>query len=144
MTMSAHQPGKARIRVEIKVGRKTVAATFTEFHLSVVVAEAAAAGGARKHVTKVRGFNKTADVTMKRGVISDLGLSDWVNEVRGGKSKYRDVVVVISKQGPGRAAARWKLKNVRIIKYTGPSLTGKRTDVAIEELVLACEDVELA
>jgi hypothetical protein len=38
----------------------------------------------------------------------------------------------------------WRLTNSRPIKYTGPSLNGKGTDVAIEELVLASERIDLA
>ena len=33
------------------------------------------------------------------------------------------------------------LKGARPIKYTGPALSGKATDVAVAELVLACEDI---
>ena len=36
-----------------------------------------------------------------------------------------------------------KLTNARPTKYTGPALTGKGTDVAIEELVLAYERLDL-
>jgi hypothetical protein len=38
----------------------------------------------------------------------------------------------------------WKLVKARPIKYTGPSLNGKGTDVAVEELVIASERIELA
>jgi hypothetical protein len=41
-------------------------------------------------------------------------------------------------------AMSWKLIKARPIKYTGPSLNGKGTDVAVEELVLAAHRVELA
>ena len=40
-------------------------------------------------------------------------------------------------------AQEWKLTNARPIKYTGPALTGKGTDVAIEELVLASERIDV-
>ncbi|HZD51259.1 MAG TPA: phage tail protein, partial [Silvibacterium sp.] len=38
----------------------------------------------------------------------------------------------------------WKLTNARPMKYTGPSLTGKGTDVAIEELVICSEHIEVS
>jgi phage tail-like protein len=38
---------------------------------------------------------------------------------------------------------RWKLFRARPTKYTGPGLNGKGTDVAIEELVLASERIEI-
>ncbi len=40
-------------------------------------------------------------------------------------------------------AQEWLLKNARPMKYTGPSLNGKGTDLAIEELVLAAEELEM-
>ena len=40
-------------------------------------------------------------------------------------------------------ASVWKLTNARPMKYTGPQLTGTGTDVAVEELVLACEGVSM-
>ena len=39
---------------------------------------------------------------------------------------------------------QWKLIGARPMKYTGPSLNGKGTDLAIEELVLAAERIEMA
>ena len=88
-------------------------------------------------------MNKSTDVTMKRGVVADQGFSDWLNEVRDGKKKSRKVVVTVPKRGPGTSAMRWKLRDVSITKYEGPELSGKGTDVAIEELVLSSEKVEL-
>ena len=62
--------------------------------------------------------------------------------------------VVYPKHGVGRVielqsedhtstVQSWKLTNTRPIKYTGPTLSGTATDVAIEELVLAAERIEL-
>ena len=139
----AKRQDKDGIRVEIKVGKKTVAATFAEFHLSVVPAGDAGKKASNKSIAKITGMNKSTDVTMKRGVIADQGFSDWLNDVRDGKSKSREVVVTVPKRGPGTSAMRWKLRDVWITKYEGPDLNGKGNDVAIEELVLSSERVEL-
>ena len=141
MTARAKRPDG--IRVEIKVGKKKVAATFAEFHLSVVPAGAAGKKTSNKSIVKITGMNKNTDVTMKRGVVADQGFSDWLNDVRDGKSKSRKVVLTVPKRGPGTPAMRWKLRDVWITKYEGPDLSGKATDVAIEELVLSSERVEL-
>ena len=47
------------------------------------------------HVLKITGMNKSTDVTLKRGVIGDPGLFDWLNSVRGGRTKKdrRDLTV---------------------------------------------------
>ena len=41
------------------------------------------------------------------------------------------------------AVLEWTLQNARPMKYTGPALNGKSSDVAIEELVLSAENVTL-
>lgn len=41
-------------------------------------------------------------------------------------------------------AMSWKLLKARPTKYTGPGLNGKGTDVAVEEIVLAAERIELS
>jgi phage tail-like protein len=144
MTARAKRPSKDGIRVEIKVGKKTVSATFAEFHLSIVPAGDAGKKASKKNIVKITGLNKSTDVTMKRGVVADQGFRDWLNEVRDGKSKSRKVVVTVPKRGPGTSAMRCKLRDVRITKYEGPDLNAKGADVAIEELVLSSEKVELS
>ena len=37
----------------------------------------------------------------------------------------------------------WKLLNARPMKVTGPSLNGKSSDVAVEELVLSAENIQM-
>jgi phage tail-like protein len=144
MTARAKRPDKDGITVEIKVGKKKVSATFAEFHLSVVSAAKAGKKTSNKNIPKITGLNKNIDVTMKRGVVADQGLSDWLNEVRDGKSKASKVVVTVPKGGPGTSAMRWKLRDVSIKKYVGPELNAKGGgDVAMEELVLSSEKVEL-
>jgi len=95
---------------------------------------------------KVTGMYKVPDVTLKRGVIGSLDLYGWLNDVRNGVQAPARRTVTIQLQSEDREAVvqQWKLMNARPIKYTGPSLTGKGTDVAIEELVLACERIELS
>ena len=78
------------------------------------------------------------------GPPADQGFSDWLNDVRSGKSKHGTVVVTVPTKGPGKAGARWKLQDVWISKIEGPTLKGKGNDVAVEELVLSSEKIELA
>ena len=46
-----------------------------------------------------------------------------------------------AQRGRRAGASRGSLKGARPIKYSGPALSGKATDVAVDELVLACEDI---
>ena len=143
MTARAKRPDKDGIKVEIKVGKKKVAATFAEFHLSVVCAAKADKKTSKKNIVKITGLNKNTDVTMKRGVVADQGFSDWLSELRDGKKKSRKVVVTVPKRGPGASAMRWKLRDVWITKYEPSDLNGKGSHIAIEELVLSAEKVKL-
>jgi phage tail-like protein len=92
---------------------------------------------------KITGMYKVPDVTLKRGVIGAQDLYEWLNEVRGGaQDALRTVTIQLLSEDRTTVAVTWKLNNARPIKYTGPSLNGKGTDVAIEELVLASERIE--
>lgn len=94
---------------------------------------------------KVTGTYKVPDVTLKRGVIGDLEtLYNWINQVRiGSQTALRTVTIELQSEDHSQAVQAWKLTNARPTKYTGPSLSGKGTDVAIEELVLASERIDL-
>lgn len=97
---------------------------------------------------KIDGLIKYTDVTLKRGVIGSGGLWDWLKQVINGTSNAddsaarRNVTISLMSEDGAQVAQSWSLKEARPIKYTGPQLAGKGTDVAIEEMVLACERME--
>lgn len=94
---------------------------------------------------KITGMYKVPDVTLKRGVIGALDLYQWLDQVRSGsQDQLRTVTIQLQNEDHSSVVMEWKLTNARPIKYTGPSLSGKGTDVAVEELVLSCERLELA
>jgi len=91
---------------------------------------------------KVRGLNKVTDVTLKRGVVDSSDLSAWLQAARtGGVAVRRDVILTL-RDSAGTPVITWRFSNAYPTKYQGPTLTGKGTDVAIEELVLSPEAVE--
>jgi phage tail-like protein len=78
-------------------------------------------------------------------VIGSLDLYTWINAGRDGdQPALRRVTIQLQSKDHATIAQEWKLVNARPMKFTGPSLNGKGTDVAIEELVLACERIEIA
>jgi len=94
---------------------------------------------------KITGMYKVPDVTLKRGVIGSLDLYEWLNEVRNGsQNSLRSVTIQLQDEAHTQVVQEWKLTNARPIKYTGPSLNGKGSDVAIEELTLAAERIDIA
>lgn len=93
---------------------------------------------------KVTLTNKVPDVTFKRGVIGSLDLYEWLNEVRNGsQSALKSVIIQLQDESHSGTVQKWRLTNARPIKYTGPSLSGKGTDVAVEELVMASERIDV-
>jgi phage tail-like protein len=94
---------------------------------------------------KITGTYKVPDVTMKRGLIGALDLYQWLDDVRNGaQDALRTVTIQLQNEDHSAVVMEWKLTNARPTKYTGPSLKGTGTDLAIEELVLACERIDLA
>jgi len=96
------------------------------------------------HVRKVAGIHKVADVTLKRGIVNSQDLWDWLKETqRNGPAAKRTVVITLLDEA-GKSVEAWTLLNVVPMKYTGPTLAAKGGgDVAIEELVLSAEGIDL-
>ena len=93
---------------------------------------------------KITGLNKATDVTMKRGVIGALDLYNWLNDIRNGnQNALRTVTVQLQSEDRSVVVQTWKLLRARIVKYASGPLNGKGNDVAIEEIVLAYERLEL-
>ena len=93
---------------------------------------------------KVSGVNKSTDVTLKRGVIGGVSLNQWLNQIRdGGQSAFRNVTIQLQNEDHTRTVRTWKLLRARIVKHTSGSLNAKGTDVAMEELTLAYERMEM-
>lgn len=91
---------------------------------------------------KISGLSKTPDVTLKRGVIGNLALYDWIKQVQEGQpDQLKTVTVTLLGEDRETEAQKWKLFNARPMKYTGPTLSGTSGEVAVEELVLACERI---
>jgi phage tail-like protein len=112
--------------------------------MEITVAEYRAGNEKDNTTRKITGTYKVPDVTLKRGVIGSLDLYKWLDQVRdGAQDALRTVTIKLQSEDHTTVAQEWKLTNARPTKYTGPSLNAKGTDVAIEELVLACERIDL-
>jgi len=102
-------------------------------------------GEKKSSVRKIPGLNKSTDVTLKRGVIGSLTFSQWLNDIRKGNlNALRNVVVHLQNEDHTAIVQTWKLKRARITKHVSGPMNAKGTDVAMEELTLACERLETA
>jgi phage tail-like protein len=112
--------------------------------MEVTVAEYRNGNETENSVRKITGLNKSSDVTLKRGVIGSLNLYSWLNDIRNGNQRaFRDVVVQLQNEDHSNVVMTWNLKRARIIKFTCGPLNAKGTDVAMEEMVLAYERLEM-
>jgi phage tail-like protein len=113
--------------------------------MEVTVAEYRNGNEKENSVRKITGLNKATDVTMKRGVVGSLALYTWLNQIRNGdQTAYRNVVIQLQNEDHTAVVQEWKLLRARIIKHTSGPFNAKGTDVAMEELVLAYERLEMA
>ena len=95
-------------------------------------------------VRKITGLNRVNDVTLKRGVIGSLNLYQWLNDIRNGSSNaMRTVTIQLQNEDHSSVVQTWRLMNARIVKHTSGPMNAKGTDVAVEEMVLAYERLEM-
>ena len=92
----------------------------------------------------ITGLNKATDVTLKRGIIGSLNLYQWLNQIRNGdQGALRTVVIQLQNEDHTAVVQEWKLMRARIIKHVSGPFNAKGTDVAMEELTLAYERLEM-
>lgn len=112
--------------------------------MEVTVAEYRNGNEKENSVRKITGLNKSTDVTLKRGVIGSLNLYQWLNDIRNGnQNALRNVVVHLQNEDHTAIVQTWKLMRARIIKHISGPMNAKGTDVAMEELTLAYERLEM-
>ena len=112
--------------------------------MEVTVAEYRNGNEKENSVRKITGLNKATDVTMKRGVIGSLKLYSWLDQIRNGdQSALRTVTIQLQDESHTQVVQTWRLLRARIIKHVSGPFNAKGTDVAMEELVLAYERLEM-
>ena len=123
-----------------QAGFQEVSAISTE----VAVVEYRNGNAKENSPIKITGLNKASDVTLKRGVIGALDLFNWLNDIRNGnQNAFRTVTIQLQSEDHGQTVLTWKLLRARIVKHTSGPFNARGSDVAIEEMVLAYERLEL-
>ncbi len=133
--------------VDIGEGTDGPEAGFQEISnigMEVTVAEYRNGNEKENSVRKITGLNKATDVTLKRGVIGSLNLYRWLNDIRNGdQNATRTVTISLQNEDHSDVVQTWRLLRARIIKHVSGPLNAKGTDVAMEELTLAYERLEM-
>ncbi len=95
-------------------------------------------------VRKLTGLARYPDVTLKRGIIGSLDLYLWLDQIRNGdEAAYRTVTVRLLTEDRASTAQEWKLMRARIVRHVSGPFDAERSEVAIEELTLAYERLEM-
>jgi phage tail-like protein len=95
-------------------------------------------------VRKLTGLTRVADVTLRRGIIGSLDLYNWLNQVRNGdQGAYRNVLIHLQNEDHTAIVQTWKLHGARPIKHVSGPFNAQGCDMAVEELTLAYERLEL-
>jgi phage tail-like protein len=116
----------------------------SEIGMSVDVIEYRNGNDKENSVRKLTGLARYPDVTLKRGVIGSLDLYGWLDDVRNGdEAAYRTVTVQLMNEDHTSVAQTWKLLRARAVRHVSGPFNARRSDVAIEELTLAFERLEL-
>ena len=84
------------------------------------------------------------DVTLRRGIIGSLDLWAWINQVRNGdQAALRTVTITLMDEGHTTAVQAWRLLRARPVRHSSGPFDAQSCEVAIEELTLAYERLEL-
>jgi phage tail-like protein len=111
----------------------------------IAIAEYRFGNDLENHVRKVAGITKCDDVTLKRGILDSQTLFDWIDQARTQGPDAQKTVKITLQDEAQNPVQSWLLRGVVPMKYTGPTLAAKGGgDVAMEEIVLSAEKMELA
>jgi phage tail-like protein len=93
-------------------------------------------------VRKLPGLKRFGNIILKRGITEGVELWEWRKTVMDGKTERRSGSIVLLDEARN-PAVRWNFREGWPMKWEGPALNAKSSEVAIEELVIACEDIQL-
>jgi phage tail-like protein len=99
-------------------------------------------GGDNSSVRKLPGLTKFSNITLKRGLTANRDLWKWRENIVNGTADRRDIAIVLLDDSRAEIA-RFLVFNAWPCKWVGPTLNAKGNDIAIEELELAHERLEL-
>jgi phage tail-like protein len=139
--------GEFNFLVDLGAGTDGPEAGFQEcsgIGMSVDVIEYRNGNDKENSVRKLTGLTRVNDVTLRRGIIGSLNLYQWIDQIRNGDpGGYRNVVIQLQNEDHTATVMTWKLLRARIVKHTSGPFNAKGTDVAMEELTLAYERLEM-
>ncbi len=96
-------------------------------------------------VVKITGLTRYPDVTLRRGLIGSLDLFRWLAQIRDGDpGALRDVTIELLSEDHAQVVQTWRLARARIVRHVSGPLRAGGGQVAVEEITLAHERLDLA
>jgi phage tail-like protein len=139
--------GNQHFRVDLGEGGEGPAADFCQVvlpNISIDVIEYRTGNGKESGTHKLPGRARYDNAILRRGIIGSLNLYNWINQVRNGDANARrTVTITLLSEDLAAVVLSWRLLRAWPVKYSFGDLNAKGTDVAIEELVLAYERLEM-
>jgi len=94
-------------------------------------------------VRKLPGLKKFANITLKRGLIGDLGLWNWIRDAQNGRVTRADGSVVLMDETGQNEVMRWNFVRGWPCKWSGPGLNAKNNEIAMETLEICHEGLHI-
>ncbi|PID86688.1 MAG: phage tail protein [Chloroflexi bacterium] len=94
-------------------------------------------------VMKLPGRLKWENITLKRGITSNMDIWDWRKQVEDGDveaARHNGSIVMYDQQL--NPVARWNFEKAWPVKVTGPQPKSDSNDIGVEELTIAHEYIE--
>lgn len=138
--------GNQHFLVDLGIGNTGPAAGFSEIvmpDISIDSIEYRTGNDKESGAHKLTGLAHYGNVILRRGIIGSLDLYNWINDVRNGAPNVRRTVTITLLAEDLTAVLIWKLLRAWPAKYSFGNLNAEGDDVAIEELVLAYERLEM-
>ena len=91
---------------------------------------------------KIPGRVKYTNLILKRGLTQSSELYDWFKQSKNGTPDLRDISVkILNKEN--EPVATWKLSNCWPTKYSGPVLNSTQSELTMEVIEIATQDVDI-
>jgi len=94
-------------------------------------------------VRKLPGLKKFTNITLKRGLIGDLGFWNWILDGQKGNVKRADGSVVLMDESGQQEVMRWNFVRGWPCKWTGPGMNAKNNEIAMETLEICHEGLHI-
>jgi len=92
---------------------------------------------------KMPGITKFSNIVLKRGIRNgDFDMYNWIHRKNMGTIERRTILIKLL-DDDHTPIVTWRVKDAFPVRYSGPVLNTKSSEVAIEELELTHEGIEI-